>query len=66
MRWNPTMPTTHKIKLTDIIDAGLTQDIKTLRGKQKHDRFAEQARLIGWTFDGIKFTCRKCRKDRQC
>lgn len=101
MRWNPTMPTTHKIKLTDLIAAGLTQDIKTLRGKPKPDTFAEQCReqgyryarcyqcgrlasdiggiiidhdpvsvaeqaqLIGWTFDGVKFTCRKCRKDHQ-
>ena len=23
----------------------------------------EQAELIGWMFDGVKFTCRKCRKD---
>lgn len=56
MRWNPTMPTTHKIKLTDIIDAGLAKDIKTLRGMPGPDRLAEIRREQGYH----AARCRKC------
>ena len=62
MRWNPTMPTTHKIKFADLLGAGLAQDIKTLRGKPKPDRFAEQCREQGYRYAGC-YVCGRLASD---
>lgn len=56
MRWNPTLPTAHKVGYRQIIDEGLGDVITQLRGTPGPDKLSE----IRHKQDYRAARCRKC------